>query len=92
MRAWKLILTILFLIPNMAFAQSRMVIGGVDTRVPPVENQYLAQQAAAAMQQAAKAAALLTIEKQDHTETQKALEAVSAYWRAWCGAGEGCGK
>jgi hypothetical protein len=34
--------------------------------------------------------AMLTVEKQDHAATQKALDETAAYWRAWCGKHLGC--
>jgi hypothetical protein len=55
-----------------AFAQATKttVGGGIDQRVPAIENQFLAQQTAEKTQQAARMAALLTIEKEDRKDAE----------------------
>ena len=76
------VFTLALLLPSLAYAQQAVKIGGVDHRIPPLESQYLSQEAATAMQQAARAAAMLTIEQQDHAATTKDL----AELRAWVAA------
>lgn len=80
----KRILLIALLASTPAFAQdappsamSRVVIGGVDQRIPPLENQFLAQETARAMQQLSKAAAMLSIERQDKEDAQKQFKLLS---------------
>lgn len=83
---------LLTLLTGPAWAQqSHMAIGGVDSRVPPLESQYLSQETGALAQQAARAAALLAVQKDDAAATEKALADVNAYWKAWCGERPGCG-
>ena len=84
----------LLLLPSVAYAQQTVKAGGIDQRVPALEKQYLAQETAntmqQAMEQAARAAAMLTIEKADHEAAKKAISDAAAYWRAWCGDRPGC--
>jgi hypothetical protein len=79
------------LLPGVALAQTgHSVMNGVDSRVPPLEMQYMAQQIATLSQQLALMGATLTVAKDDATEVQKQLDAVTAYWKAWCGERPGC--
>lgn len=82
-------------LPVLAHAdQAKTVVGGVDSRVPSIANQYLAQQIADKAQQAAQAAAMLTVEKQDRKELEDEAQAKveqarkeADYWRAYAGFG-----
>jgi hypothetical protein len=62
-----------------AQTSSKVIIGGVDQRVPAIENQVLAQQVAEKSQQMARVAAMLTLEQED----RKAAEARAANLREW---------
>lgn len=93
-----LILAILSLaaVPAMAQdAKMKVVIGGVDQRVPPLQIEHLARQLAEKGDQLARAVALLSIEKADRQDTDKALADAKAeldYWHRWCGDKPGCAQ
>src|SRR4051812_25267888 len=81
--------------PTFSFSQAKIVIDGVDARVAPLEGEFLAKQAENALRQAARAAALLAIEKQDRQEAEDRAAVTKAwldqswkqmeYWRAYAG-------
>lgn len=68
----RLALAALLLVPSLAWAQAP------DPKVLDLESQYLAQQAAEALRSAARAAALLTLERQAHEATKKELADLKA--------------
>lgn len=86
------------LLCGSAMAQSsKIIIGGVDQRIPPLENQIMTQQFAEKAAQAARVAALLALEKEDSKTLSDTLAATKAwldqswkemeYWRAYAGFG-----
>lgn len=58
--------------------RQKLIIGGVDQRVPPMERQSLALQLADKAQAVAHLDALLTVEKEDRKDADKALADVKA--------------
>jgi hypothetical protein len=88
------IIVLLLLSASAAYAQSKVLIGGVDQRLPPLINKSLAASAgttiANVLSYAADLAGQLSLEKEDSKETNDQLTALSSYWTAWCGKHPGC--
>lgn len=91
-----ILLALLFITAHVpALAQTKIVIGGVDQRVPPAENEILAKQLMEMSQKFARAVALYSVEHADKEEAEKNAIANRAwldqawhemeYWRAYSG-------
>jgi hypothetical protein len=85
----------LFSTATFAQSSSKIIIGGVDQRVPQLESNILAREFAEKAQEAARLAAMMALEKEDHLEAEDRARATKAwldqawremeYWRAYAG-------